>query len=89
MATYITPTTIVRVNGKNYGTAVSQTIQVASITGVESYTPAAQSSNLGAPTAQIPTTVACIITVSGDLFTVPTKIYVTNTATEVLALINA
>lgn len=89
MANYISPATVLRVNGKNFSSAVTMTIQSALVTSVEAYVPAAQSANLGAPKIIIPAAVQSVITLAGDKNTVPTKIYTSSTAAAIVALINA
>jgi len=89
MANYISPATVLRVNGKNFSSAVTMTIQSALITSVEAYTPAAQSANLGAPKIIIPAGVQSVITLAGNTNIVPTKVYTSSTVAAIVALINA
>lgn len=90
MANYIsTGANVLRVNGKNFSSAVTMTIQSALITSIEAYVPAAQSANLGAPKIIIPAAVQSVITLASTDNAVPTKVYTSLTAAAIIALINA
>ena len=89
MANYISPATVLRVNGKNFSSAVTMTIKSDLITSVEAYTPAAQSANLGAPKIIIPAGVQSVLTLAGTDNAVPTKVYTSSTAAAIVTLINA
>jgi hypothetical protein len=89
MANYISPATVLRVNGKNFTTAITMTVQSSLITSVEAYTPATQSTALGAPKIIVPAAVQSVITLAGTSNTVPTKVYTSSTAAAIVTLINA